>query len=164
MINDLHEDLSGVQVEEVMVELGDNIDRPDRHNVNPMNRPSRVIDPIYNTHDDIYGTEEDIAFEALEKSIEEKKNAGMHSKNYQFNLDITFILKEIQEMLMSKNKKYGNSALEPIRIFSKADSVEQIKVRIDDKLSRIATASTDEDEDVRKDLIGYLVLLKLAQK
>lgn len=39
-------------------------------------------------------------------------------------------------MLLAKNAAYGNSALEPVRIFSKADPTEQIRVRIDDKLSR----------------------------
>ena len=44
----------------------------------------------------------------------------------------------IKEILPEKNHANGNSALEPVRIFSKADSVEQINVRIDDKLSRLA--------------------------
>jgi hypothetical protein len=38
-------------------------------------------------------------------------------------------------MLLSKNASYGNSALEPVRIFSKADPVEQLKVRLDDKVA-----------------------------
>ena len=70
----------------------------------------------------------------------------------------------IAEMLIEKNLKYGNSALEPKRIFSKADSAEQIKVRLDDKLSRIANQNLEDDEDVIQDLIGYLVLLKISQQ
>lgn len=70
----------------------------------------------------------------------------------------------IAEMLIEKNLKYGNSALEPKRIFSRADSAEQIKVRIDDKLSRIANQNLEDDEDVIQDLIGYLVLLKISQQ
>ena len=65
-------------------------------------------------------------------------------------------------MLVSKNKKYGNSALNPKRIFSKADAKEQIKVRIDDKLSRMS--NQDDDEDVIMDLMGYLVLLRISEK
>jgi hypothetical protein len=72
-------------------------------------------------------------------------------------------LLKIGAMLVRKNEKYGNSALDPVRIFSKSDPVEQIKVRIDDKLSRLRTQSAEEDEDVIQDLIGYLVLLKIAQ-
>lgn len=70
----------------------------------------------------------------------------------------------IKEMLLMKNRKYGNSALNPVRIFSKADSVEQIKIRIDDKINRIQNRQDDEDEDVFFDLAGYLVLLLIAKK
>jgi hypothetical protein len=68
----------------------------------------------------------------------------------------------IKELLLKKNRKYGDSALNPVRIFSKADSAEAIRVRIDDKLSRIQSGQCDEDEDVIDDLIGYLVLYKIA--
>jgi len=71
----------------------------------------------------------------------------------------------IKELLLEKNAKYGDSALNPERIFSKADVVEQIKVRIDDKLSRIATTGFSAvDEDTLQDLVGYLVLLRIALK
>lgn len=68
----------------------------------------------------------------------------------------------LKELLLEKNRKYGNSAIEPSRIFSKADPCEQLKVRIDDKLSRIMNAQGDEDEDPVTDLLGYLILLKVA--
>lgn len=72
----------------------------------------------------------------------------------------------IKNMLLDKNKKYGDSALNPVRIFSKANAVEQILVRIDDKLSRISKGAglMAKDEDVINDLIGYLVLLKIAKQ
>ena len=69
----------------------------------------------------------------------------------------------VKALLLAKNRKYGNSALEPVRIFSRATPVEQILVRLDDKLSRLRSAQLDEDEDVIDDLIGYLVLLKIAR-
>lgn len=70
----------------------------------------------------------------------------------------------IKELLLEKNKKYGDSALNPNRIFSKADTVEQLLIRIDDKLNRIQKGAglLATDEDVLIDLIGYLVLLKIA--
>jgi len=46
--------------------------------------------------------------------------------------------REVERILLAKNAAYGNSALQPVRIFSKADPIEQIRVRIDDKLSRLA--------------------------
>jgi hypothetical protein len=70
----------------------------------------------------------------------------------------------IKELLLSKNRKYGNSAIQPKRIFSKADAAEQIKVRIDDKLNRIQNSALDEDEDVVLDLIGYLILLRVCKR
>jgi len=79
-------------------------------------------------------------------------------------LEIAKVCDDIRSLLMSKNEKYGDSALNPTRIFSKASAVEQILVRIDDKLSRIAKGAglVADDEDVINDLIGYLVLLKIA--
>lgn len=72
--------------------------------------------------------------------------------------------KEITEMLLAKNRKYGDSALHPTRIFSRSDVIEQLNVRIDDKLSRILSGQVDEDEDIDLDLIGYLYLRLLAKR
>lgn len=69
---------------------------------------------------------------------------------------------ELAQMLIAKNQAYGNSALQPVRIFSRADVTEQLKVRIDDKLSRLARGS-DAGEDVTLDLLGYIMLLRIAQ-
>lgn len=71
---------------------------------------------------------------------------------------------EIKEILLAKNRKYGNSALEPVRIFSKAPVIEQINVRLDDKLSRLVSGQADEDEDVELDLIGYFILRRIAKR
>ena len=71
---------------------------------------------------------------------------------------------KLKELLLVKNRKYGNSALEPCRIFSRANAVEQILVRIDDKLNRIKNRQNDEDEDVVMDLAGYLILLMIAKE
>lgn len=69
----------------------------------------------------------------------------------------------LKAMLLEKNRAYGSSALSPIRIFSKADTVEQIKVRLDDKLSRLV-CGTASGEDVVLDLLGYLILLRIATR
>jgi len=99
------------------------------------------------------------AFTVTETAVfpkKEKVSGDFASKVYELTYSIA-------EMLISKNKKYGNSALEPNRIFSKMDSIEQLYVRIDDKLSRISNQNLNDDEDVIEDLIGYLVLLKIAK-
>ena len=79
---------------------------------------------------------------------------------------IALICDQIKELLLEKNAKYGDSALNPTRVFSKANAVEQILVRIDDKLNRVKQGAglLANDEDVVMDLIGYLVLLKIALK
>lgn len=71
---------------------------------------------------------------------------------------------EIAEMLIKKNVSYGDSALSPIRLFSKADSKEQIKVRIDDKLNRVKNSQSFVGDNDIDDLIGYLILLKIANQ
>ena len=85
------------------------------------------------------------------------------SKIGQTQADIVATCDSIRELLLEKNRKYGDSALYPVRIFSKSDSLEQIRVRMDDKLSRLRNAQTDEDEDVIADLTGYLILYQVAK-
>lgn len=78
----------------------------------------------------------------------------------EFQQDLTKFLDELKSLLIQKNTAYGDSALNPIRIFSTADPIEQLNVRIDDKLSRIANGDTSEDAEL--DLIGYLILKRIA--
>lgn len=80
-----------------------------------------------------------------------------------FKKDLDKVLVDIRTLLVEKNRKYGDSALNPIRVFSKASPTEQIRVRIDDKLTRIVAAESDEDEDVYKDLLGYLIIMEIAK-
>ena len=77
---------------------------------------------------------------------------------------ICTVCDSVKSLLLDKNKKYGDSALNPVRIFSQATKIEQLLVRIDDKLSRIQKGAglVANDEDIIQDLIGYLVLLKIA--
>jgi hypothetical protein len=81
----------------------------------------------------------------------------------QTRIDICTVLDEIKELLLEKNRRYGDSAINPVRIFSKCDSIEGLKIRLDDKLSRLRTQSIEEDEDVLLDLLGYMILLRVAR-
>lgn len=76
---------------------------------------------------------------------------------------IRYTCGRIRDMLLDKNESYGNSALDPVRIFSDADADEQLLVRIDDKLSRIMRGNEYVGDDDITDLIGYLILLKIAR-
>lgn len=71
---------------------------------------------------------------------------------------------EIAALLLEKNISYGNSALDPIRVFSKIDAGQQIDIKIDDKLSRIKRGNEFPGEDTVLDLCGYLVLKLIHQK
>lgn len=72
--------------------------------------------------------------------------------------------KKLEDLLLNKNAKYGNSALEPLNVFSGAGAVAGIKMRIDDKLKRIKNAGlVDATEDTLQDLAGYLILLMIAK-
>lgn len=86
--------------------------------------------------------------------ISQSKPVTMHGK-------IAHKCDEIKSLLQTKNAQYGDSAMNPVRVFSKSDASEQLKVRIDDKLSRLVRGddSLESDEEIVKDLIGYLVLL-----
>ena len=71
---------------------------------------------------------------------------------------------ELKALLLEKNKAYGNSALEPIGIFAKLEPLDQIRVRIDDKLNRLMRGNEFPGDDTVKDLAGYLVLFLVARK
>ena len=74
------------------------------------------------------------------------------------------VCKEIKKLLLTKNKAYGNSAAEPINIFAKTDPMEQINVRIDDKLNRIKKGNEYAGDDTELDLIGYLILKRAIRQ
>ena len=80
-----------------------------------------------------------------------------------FESKVWDITGSVAKLLIEKNKSYGDSALNPIRCFSKLNSLEGIKLRIDDKLSRIRNGNNSFNEDTILDLIGYLVLLKISE-
>jgi hypothetical protein len=85
------------------------------------------------------------------------------SKLSQTQADIVTVCDEIKALLLEKNKRYGDSAINPVRIFSKADPLAQLETRMDDKLSRIKNLSPEDAEDAYLDLLGYLVLHRVAQ-
>ncbi len=78
--------------------------------------------------------------------------------NTQEKIDILF--NNFAMFLKEKNKRYGDSALSPIQIFSKKDSDNQILTQIDHKLSRINNSEELRKNDV-SDLFGYLALLMI---
>ena len=69
---------------------------------------------------------------------------------------------QIKRLLLEKNISYGNSALSPINIFAKDGAAGGIAHRIDDKLNRIKNNQEFANENDLDDLLGYLILYKIA--
>lgn len=81
---------------------------------------------------------------------------------------IVQVCEDIKQMLLEKNRSYGDSTVNPVRIFAKGLTAEQmINVRMDDKLSRLLRGEANvysNTEDTEKDLMGYLILKRVAQR
>lgn len=76
-------------------------------------------------------------------------------------------LNGVGDMLRMKHVAYGESATKPLRIFSNAMVLQGLRVRIDDKLSRIARGRGMKDEtfqDTLRDLVGYIALLAVSKE
>lgn len=105
----------------------------------------------------------------IPKTVKKVKNdcnygeVGIKGKLYSETLTesqekIVEICDAIKDLLLYKNKKYGDSALHPNNIFYKGDSTNSIKIRLDDKVGRIKNCKETRVNDV-SDVIGYSVLL-----
>jgi len=76
--------------------------------------------------------------------------------------------KRINDILLDKNKRYGNSSLEPFGLFKSVKRESKIEARIEDKLKRIQKFSSVDLKhfkdyyDAIDDLIGYLILYRIA--
>jgi len=68
-----------------------------------------------------------------------------------------------KQFLIEKNKRYGDSALNPLNVFSKQDAESSIRIRVDDKLKRIKNSNELRKNDVI-DIMGYLFLLCVENK
>lgn len=87
------------------------------------------------------------------------------SPKFNFDWHLDKVSKQITDLLKSKNKAYGNTALNPSNVFSKLDATEAICARLDDKLARIKNKGiNDNTEDTVDDIIGYLLLLKMSME
>ena len=81
-----------------------------------------------------------------------------------FSKELTTTIEHIKQLLLRKNTQYGDSIFNPVRVFSKGDPIEQIRVRIDDKISRMNSSPHEYIEDTVTDLIGYLIMYQIAMR
>ena len=47
------------------------------------------------------------------------------------------VITEVKDLLIEKNRAYGDSAINPSKVFSNGDALDSLGARIDDKLMRI---------------------------
>ena len=111
------------------------------------NGPTGAAPPVRNTH----------VFESFITTAISEADTDAPSA-----FDILKVCLSLAVFLMRKNKAYGDSALKPVRVLSTADPIEQIRVRMDDKISRLVRGQA-AGEDALKDLVGYWVLLQVAE-
>ena len=79
-------------------------------------------------------------------------------------IKIEAVCENLKKLLFEKNKKYGDSALNPINIFAKTNTgLDKLLVRLDDKISRINNSEELRKNDVW-DMLGYLVLLIISKE
>lgn len=71
---------------------------------------------------------------------------------------IMTICNSLSTFLQEKNKRYGDSALNPLNIFSKESAGNSILVRLDDKLTQIMNSTELRKKDI-SNILGDLVLL-----
>lgn len=81
--------------------------------------------------------------------------------NTQEKIDILF--DNFKEFLKEKNRRYGDSATQPCKIFSKLDAVNSILIRCDDKLNRIMNSKDGIKKSDLSDLFGYIALYMITQ-
>lgn len=72
------------------------------------------------------------------------------------------IVDAIKKLLLEKNRRYGDAALNPQNIFYKGNSTQSIKIRLDDKLSRIKNNNSNLRVNDISDIIGYCILLLIS--
>ena len=117
----------------------------------------------YETDRNGYTTDSSINPKMLLSKEELMKEEKEPKLNFDWHLDK--VSKQITDLLKSKNKAYGNTALNPSNVFSKLDATEAICARLDDKLARIKNKGiNDKTEDTIDDIIGYLLLLKMSME
>ena len=77
--------------------------------------------------------------------------------------DIVRIMDSTKNLLLYKNEKYGDSALNPLGIFTKGEAIVNLGARMEDKLMRLKEVGmTAESIDTLYDLQGYLTLMIIA--
>ena len=77
--------------------------------------------------------------------------------------EITSIFTSIAALVVEKNRRYGDSALDPVKVFARSiGQSDAIRIRLDDKLARIKNSGELRKNDIA-DIMGYLCLLCISE-
>jgi len=100
----------------------------------------------------------------------QKKLPGIKEKKKGVEAKLIEKCRETEQLLLSKNRLYGNSSLSPPDVFGTMERESKIEARIEDKLARIRYLTHEYEDrididallDAVRDLRGYLVLYEIA--
>jgi hypothetical protein len=92
----------------------------------------------------------------VDKILATRDSAGTKEK-------IGCVLASLDALLVEKNRRYGDSALNPQNICYKGGATDSILIRIDDKLGRIKNNTGELRKNDIVDLMGYLTLLCVSK-
>lgn len=110
-------------------------------------------------------TIDDEAVKIMEEKLRKKEHPDYFNVRYEKLTEsqkkIVEVCDSMKDLLLYKNQKYGDSALNPNNIFYKGDSTNSIKIRLDDKIGRIKNCEETRINDVA-DVIGYCTLLLVS--
>ena len=73
---------------------------------------------------------------------------------------IQTLFSNFKDFLQEKNKRYGDSVINPVKVFSKVEPENKACIRLDEKLQRIINSDELRKNDV-SDTFGYLALLMI---
>lgn len=94
-----------------------------------------------------------------------KEYISEHEKLTESQKKIVEVCDSMKDLLLYKNQKYGDSALNPEPIFYKGNATNSILIRLNDKIGRIKN-NTEELPRVNDvcDVIGYCTLLLVSME
>ncbi len=115
-----------------------------------------------------FKTLDDLHIDGVNKLLDEASDV-VKDELTKAQVNIKKVGESLIKFLIAKNKNYGNSALEPMEVFSKhivtssplsdkGRAFNQMLTRLDDKLSRVDNAPCLRKNDVA-DILGYLILI-----
>ena len=125
-------------------------------NVNPI--PSTVVKVEFDESKQAYKAQDDEG-----RNWESSNGIDWTEKATDTQQKIVDVLDGMKQLLLYKNKKYGDSAINPKKVFYKGDATNSILIRLDDKIGRVMSNTEDKPRvnDVA-DIIGYCTLLLVS--